>query len=109
MVGGRFATLVTTIANGESCAVACPSLTPITMLLNVPTLALVGVPDRRPVLPLNVAQLGRFVTVYVSVLPSISVAVGVNAYSTPTDAPVGGVPVMTGGEFVGVGVPPTVP
>jgi hypothetical protein len=109
IVGGRFATFVTAIENAGSCAVACPSLTPMTMLLNVPMLALVGVPARRPVLALNVAQLGRFVMLYVNALPSTSVAVGVNEYCTPTDAPVGGVPLITGALFVGGDVLPTGP
>ena len=49
------------IAKGESCAVAWPSLTLITMFPKVPTFAPAGVPRSRPVLVLNVAQLGRFV------------------------------------------------
>jgi hypothetical protein len=89
--------------------VACPSLTPITILLKVPTFELVGVPDSRPVLALNVAQLGRFVMLYVSGFPSRSVALGVKAYRTPTEAPVGAVPLMTGAELIGVGVVPTGP
>ena len=109
IVGARFATVLTVIVNGASVAVACPSLTPITMLLNVPMLALVGVPERSPVLALNVAQLGRFVMLYVSVLPSGSVAVGVKAYWAPTAAVVAGVPLITGGRFVGDDVVPPVP
>jgi hypothetical protein len=79
MVGARLGGSLTTIENGASCALSWPSLTPITMLANVPTLALAGVPDSRPVLVLNAAQPGRFVIVNVSVPPFASLAVGVNA------------------------------
>ena len=109
IVGDRFATVLTVIANGASVAAACPSLTPIMMLLNVPIFALVGVPERSPVLALNVAQVGRFVMLYVSVLPSGSVAIGVKAYWTPTATVVAGVPLITGGRFVGGGVVPPAP
>ena len=76
----------------------------------MPTLALVGVPDRRPVLALNVAQLGRFVMLYVSGLPSGSVAFGVKAYCDADRCAVGGVP-RDGreAELVGGGVVPTGP
>jgi hypothetical protein len=43
------------------------------------------------------------------VLPSGSVAVGVNAYCAPTVAVVGGAPLIVGGLFVGTGVAPTAP
>ena len=61
--------LLTAIANAGSCAVACPSLTLITMLLNVPNVA-VGVPCNRPVVVLNVAHDGAFVIENVNGLPS---------------------------------------
>jgi hypothetical protein len=67
----------------------------------VPTFALVGVPASRPVLPLNVAQLGRFVIENVSVLPSGSLAVGWNAYAVPAVTVVAGAPDITGGELGG--------
>ena len=80
IVGGTFGAALTTIANVASCALPpCPSLTPMPMLENVPTLADVGVPARRPVAVLNVAQVGRFVMLNVSVPPSESLAVGWNA------------------------------
>src|SRR5262245_1178188 len=48
IVGGWFATALTTIENAASCALPpCPSLTPMPMPENVPTLAAVGVPDNR--------------------------------------------------------------
>jgi hypothetical protein len=62
---------------GNATLAALPSLTLIAMFANVP--AAVGVPDSRPVLPLNVAQAGRLVMLNVSVVPvSGSLAVGVN-------------------------------
>ena len=51
-----------------------PSLTEIRMFENVP--ATVGVPLRRPVLALKLAQAGRLLTANVSVWPSGSVAEG---------------------------------
>jgi hypothetical protein len=98
IVGARFATLPTVMVNAGSEALAEPSLTLIAMLANVP--AAVGVPDNRPVVVLNVAQLGRFAIANVSVLPSGSLAVGVNEYAVPTVAVVAGVPEIVGGRFV---------
>ena len=43
---------------------------------------------------------------YVSVLPSGSVAVGVNAYCAPTGADVAGVPLIVGGVFAGAPLAP---
>ena len=57
-----------------------PSLTVISMVLNVPTLDDEGVPDRRPVDELNPAQPGLFLIVNCSVSPFGSLAVGVNEY-----------------------------
>src|SRR5947207_641093 len=76
IVGARFG-CVTTIENDAREADACPSLTLIAMLANVP--AAVGVPDSCPVPALNVAHVGRFVMLNVRVVPaSGSLAVGVN-------------------------------
>ena len=74
--GARLPALLTTIAKAGSCEVTLPSLTLITMLLNVPTLEDVGVPCKRPVVVLNVAQAGRFVIENVNGSPSASLAVG---------------------------------
>jgi hypothetical protein len=77
IVGGLFAA-ATVIENADSATLgALPSLTLIVMFEDVP--AAVGVPVSCPVLPLNVAQAGRFVMLNVSVVPeSGSLAVGVN-------------------------------
>jgi hypothetical protein len=99
IVGGRFGAALTTIAKGASCALSWPSLTLILMSANVPTFAAAGVPCRRPVVVLNVAQAGRFVMLNVSVPPSASLAVGVNEYCVPTVAVVGGVPEIVGRTF----------
>ena len=69
------------------------------MFANVPTLAAAGVPCSRPVVVLNVAQLGWFVMLNVSVPPSASPAVGVNEYCVPTVAVVAGVPEIVGRMF----------
>jgi hypothetical protein len=58
--------------------------------------ALVGVPDSRPVVLLNVAHEGWFQIPNEMVSPSASVAVGVNEYGVPTTAVVGGVPEIVG-------------
>ena len=59
-------------------------------------LALLGVPDSLPVVALNVAQVGLFVMLNVSVLPSASAAFGWKVYRTPTIAPVGRMPLIVG-------------
>ena len=76
ITGGRFGMLFTTIENAGSDAVSLPSLTLTTIPPKVPMSALVGVPESLPVLPLKVAQLGRFVMLKVNALPSGSLAVG---------------------------------
>src|ERR1700733_2077308 len=70
---------LTAMLKGASDAEAKPSLTLITILEYVPTLALVGVPQSSPVLLLKLAHDGRFNTENVSALPDGSVALGVNA------------------------------
>src|SRR5262245_27627561 len=100
VVGGTFANAVTTLENVASWArPPCASLTPMPMLENVPTFAAVGAPANRPVAVLNVAQAGRFVMLKVSVPPSGSLAVGVNAYAVPAVTNAGGTPAIVGGWF----------
>src|SRR6185503_4277074 len=100
IVGGWFGAALTTIENVASCALPpCPSLTPMPMLANVPTLAVVGVPCSRPVAVLNVAHAGRLVILKVSVPPSASLAVGVNEYAVPAVTDEGGTPLIVGGWF----------
>jgi hypothetical protein len=74
-----------------------PSVTPITMLLNVP--AAVGVPLSWPVAVLKDAQGGVLVTKNVNASPSTSVALGVKEYGWPTVAALLGVPEITGAVF----------
>ena len=91
------AVLVVVIENAGSEAVAAPSLTRMTMPLATP--AAVGVPDRRPVAVLNVAQLGRLSIVQASVSPFASLALGWKEYCVPTVAVVDGVPLIVGAVF----------
>jgi hypothetical protein len=67
----------------------------------VPVLAAVGVPNSRPVELLNVAQVGRFAMLNVSVPPLTSLTLGVNEYCVPAVAVVGGMPVIVGGLLGG--------
>jgi hypothetical protein len=61
-----------------SAVVIRPSLTLITILLDVPTLLALGVPCNRPVVVLNVAHAGALLIENVSGSPSGSDAVGWN-------------------------------
>jgi hypothetical protein len=94
MTGGEFTTV---IENAGNDADTWPSETVITMFGNVP--AVPGVPLILPVLPLNVAQAGRPLTVNVSVSPLGSLAVGVKLYACPLPIEPGGVPLITGGKL----------
>jgi hypothetical protein len=100
IVGAVFGWAATVIVNAGSDRETFPSLTLMTIFPNVPTLAVVGVPWRRPVLPLNVAQPGRFEILNVRGSPLASLAAGVNVYCVPTVADVGGLPVIVGAVFV---------
>ena len=62
--------------NAGSELTATPSVTEIRTLLNDPTLFPPGVPDRRPVPALKLAQDGLFTIVKLSASPSASEAVG---------------------------------
>jgi hypothetical protein len=105
IVGGVFAA-VTAMPKAGSDADALPSLTLITMLPYVPTAEGPGVPSSAPVFTLKVAQAGRFAIAKVSGSVLASAAVGWNTYCVPCLAVVGGVPVIVGALFVGVGLVP---
>ena len=60
IVGARLAGALTWMVKEVNEAVAVPSLTVIVIRADVPTFALVGVPDSRPLVVLKVAQLGLF-------------------------------------------------
>ena len=93
------ATACTVTLNAGSDAVRVPSLTVMTMPAVVPTSPAPGVPDSAPVLVLNAAHAGLFVMLKVSVLPSGSLAVGVNAYAFPGMTVIPGVPLIVGTRF----------
>ena len=94
MVGGCIA--FTWILNAASEADACPSLTLITMFVNVPTYELGGVPLKVPVDVLKLAQPGRFCTLKLRVMPAGPLAVGVKEYACPAVTCVAGVPLIVG-------------
>src|SRR5688572_18319277 len=81
IVGGALLAASTTMENGASEALACPSLTLITIFACVPTWLGPGVPLNCPVLVLKAAQTGGFATENVKGPPSGSFALGVNEYS----------------------------
>ncbi len=58
-----------------------------------------GVPDNRPVLASNVAQVGWLPMLNVSVSLSASDAVGVKAYACPATTDVAGEPEITGARL----------
>lgn len=95
-VAEPFATSLTVMENEDNEVVALPSLTRITMFEYVPTCALVGVPDKRPVDVLKLAHAGLLEILNVNESPFASFAVGVKAYALPTPTDVEGVPEMVG-------------
>ena len=92
-------TAFTAIENAANETVEVPSLTRIVMFEYVPTFELLGVPDRRPVVVLNVAHDGLLAILKVSLLPFGSLAVGVNAYALPAVTERDGEPLIVGGAF----------
>ena len=78
MTGGWFGALTTIVKGGSEACAATPE-TEIDTLMYDPACAAVGIPDRRPVEVLKLAQEGRLATEYVSAWPSGSVALGRNA------------------------------
>jgi hypothetical protein len=88
---------VTVTVNAARDARVVPSLTLMAMLLYVPALAAVGVPESCPVAILKLAQAGLLVTLKVSVAPLWPAACGVKLYTDPATAVVIGVPVIVGG------------
>ncbi len=81
IVGAVLGGALTVIANEGSDVVARPSVTLMTMPDVVPTFAVVGVPLSRPVVVLNVAQVGMPVMLNVNGSLSASLAVGWNEYA----------------------------
>ena len=98
-MGAELGAAATVMLNDGREAVRLPSLAVIVMFENVPTLALPGVPDSRPVVALNVAHEGRLAIVYDSVWPSGSTPTGVKEYAVPTVAEAAGAPVIVGARF----------
>ena len=69
----------TLMLNGPTEALSVPSDTEMVIPLYWPTLAALGVPLSLPVVASNVAHVGMFAMLKVSVLPFASLAVGVEA------------------------------
>src|SRR6267378_6088048 len=84
----------TTILKGASAADVLPSLTLITMLANVPTLELVGVPLSEPIAMLKVAHEGMFWILKLSAPPDGSVTAGMKEKACPAVNCAAGVPAM---------------
>src|SRR5690606_38372696 len=100
IVGGVFCDgAVTSIENGPSTACSAPSLAAMTMPSYVPTSSSPGSPASSPVDASKLAQAGAFSTLKISVSPSRSDAVGMNAYSVPAATVAGGSPDIDGGVF----------
>ena len=95
--GGGAAAASTVMVKAGREAVCAPSLTLITIGIEVPTSDAAGVPLSFPVFVLNAAHEGLPVMAKVSLLPFASEALGWNVYASPTTAWVLGVPEMVGG------------
>jgi hypothetical protein len=100
MDGGVFGAAATAMANTGNAAEAEPSETEMTTLPYGPTSLAAGVPERRPVVVLNEAQVGLLAIENESACPSGSDAVGWNEYAWPAVTLVAGVPLMTGGPLI---------
>src|SRR5215469_13937764 len=94
--GGDVAASTVMVKAGRE-AVCDPSLTLITIGLEVPTSDAAGVPLSLPVFVSNAAHEGLPVMAKVSLLDLASEALGWNVYARPTTAWVPGVPEMVGG------------
>jgi hypothetical protein len=97
MVGGGGAAVVTVMVKAGSAAVCLPSLTLITIGPDAPTSAADGVPLSWPLVVLKLAHEGFPVMAKVSVLPSVSAALGWKVYAVPATALVPGLPEIVGG------------
>ena len=84
IVGAVFGSGTTVIENAARLALSSPSDTLIRILEYVPSSASEGVPDRRPVLLLKLAQDGLPWIENVSVSPSASLADGTKLYASST-------------------------
>jgi hypothetical protein len=79
IVGGELVVAaVTTMLKGANETVLLPSVTEMTMLANVPTFDISGMPSRTPVPVSKLAHAGRLRIVNVRVSPSASAATGAN-------------------------------
>src|SRR5215469_1211180 len=95
--GGGVAAASTVMMKAGREAVCAPSLTLMTIGLEVPTFDAAGVPLSVPVFVLNAAHEGLPVMANVSLRALASEALGWNVYASPTTAWVLGVPEMVGG------------
>jgi len=67
---------LTVIENGESAAIAAPSVTEMTTSAKVPTSVAAGVPESVPVAVSNLVQAGWFMTEKVNGAPVLALMVG---------------------------------
>jgi hypothetical protein len=95
--GGGAAAASTMMLKAGREALCAPSLTLITIGLELPTSDAAGVPLSLPVFVSNAAHEGLPVMANVSLLALASEALGWNVYANPTTAWVLGVPEMVGG------------
>src|ERR1700685_1372089 len=89
--------------NAARDTVVSPPVTLIRMLAKVPALAVVGIPERAPVLVLKVAHAGMLTIEKLKLSPLGAVTTGVKLYVWPAVMLAGGVPLMVGGAGGGAG------